>query len=58
MIEAKLFPQLNSFGKKSIDVESANQLRFRKSGFHKGSFADEIRICESELEGSGLHGAG
>jgi hypothetical protein len=29
------FPQLHSFGKKWIDVESANQLRFRKSGFHK-----------------------
>jgi hypothetical protein len=28
-----------------FDVESANQLRFRKSRFHKWSFGDEIRIC-------------
>jgi hypothetical protein len=50
------FPQLDSFEKKLIDVESANQLSFRNSGFHKWSFGDEVRLRQSVEQGSGLSG--
>src|SRR4051812_13909381 len=56
--EGSSFPQLYGSGKKSIDVEYANQLGFRKSIFHKGSFGDQIRIRESVEQGSRLHGSG